>query len=113
MNEEPWHVRRRRELEAAAPVKRKRTEPFVKVPMWWAEAAAKAARSPATLVIIELLYLAWKTRSATFPMANLRLRQRGVSREIKRRVLRDLEHGGVISIERLPRKAPVVTLIGL
>jgi len=81
--------------------------------MWSIEAAARAARSPATLVIIELLYLAWKTRGTTFPVANLRLRQRGASKEIKRRVLRDLERGGVILVERRPRKAPVITLIGL
>ena len=40
MDDEPWHARRLRELEAAAPAKRKRTvEPFVKVPLWWTAAA--------------------------------------------------------------------------
>ena len=33
MEDEPWHVRRRRELEAMAPAKRKKVEPFVKVPL--------------------------------------------------------------------------------
>jgi hypothetical protein len=33
MDDEPWHIRRRRELEAAAPVKRKKAEPFVRVPL--------------------------------------------------------------------------------
>ena len=34
-----WTARRSRELEAAAPVKRKKkVEPFVKVPLWWIEA---------------------------------------------------------------------------
>jgi hypothetical protein len=30
MQDEPWHVKRLRELEAAAPVKRKKVEPFRK-----------------------------------------------------------------------------------
>jgi hypothetical protein len=37
----------------------------------------------------------------------------GVSREIKRRVLRDLERGGLITVERPIRKTPIVTLVGL
>ena len=67
---EPWHVRRLRELEAAVPVKRKKTEPFVKVPLRWIEAAAKATGSPTTMLLIELLRLRWKTQSDTFPLPN-------------------------------------------
>jgi len=111
MDEEPWHVRRRRELEAAAPTKRKRAEPFVKVPLWWIEAAAKATRSPATLVMIELLHAAWKAKSPTFPLPNGRLQRLGVNRETKRRVLRTLEEGGLIRVKRPSRKTPIVTLL--
>jgi hypothetical protein len=113
MDEEPWHVRRRRELEAAGPTKRKRAEPFVKVPLWWIEAAAKATRSPATLVMIELLHVAWKAKSLTFPLPNGRLQRLSVSRETKRRVLRALEQGGLIRVARPPRKTPIVTLVSL
>ena len=51
MNTEPWHIRRKIELEAAAPMKRKKVEAFVKVPLWWITTAADAtgARSPASL----------------------------------------------------------------
>ena len=45
MQDEPWYVQRRRELEAAAPVKRKKIEPFVKVPLWWITAATKATNN--------------------------------------------------------------------
>jgi hypothetical protein len=113
MQDEPWHVKRLRELEAAAPVKRKKVEPFVKVPLWWIAAAAKAARSPRTLVLVELLRASWKARSPTFPLANVRLAKLGVSRETKREVLRDLEGAGLIMVERPGRKSPVVTLISL
>jgi hypothetical protein len=113
MDEEPWHVRRRRELEAAAPTKRKLAEPFVKVPLWWIEAAAKATRSPATLVMIELLHVAWKAKNPTFPLPNGRLQRLSVSRETKRRVLQALEQGGLIRVARPPRKTPIVTLVSL
>jgi len=111
MEEEPWHVRRKRELEAAAPIKRKKAEPFVKVPLWWIAAAAKATRSPATVVCIELLHSALKAKSPTFPLPNGRLQRLGVNRETKRRILRTLEEGGLIRVERPPRKTPIVTLL--
>src|SRR5262249_44424802 len=79
-------------VSAAAPPRvgraRKASDRFVKVPLWWIETAAKDIRSPATLVLIELLYAAWKAKSSTFPLPNGRLKKLGVSREIKRRVLR-------------------------
>jgi hypothetical protein len=90
-----------------------RAEPFVQVPLWWIEIAAKRIKSPATLVLIELLYAAWKAKSSTFPLPNVRLQRMGVSREIKRRVLRDLERNGVILVGRKPRRTPIITLIGL
>jgi len=116
MQDEPWHIKRLRELEAAAPKKRKRgkkAEPFVQVPLWWIEIAAKDARSPTTLVLIELLYASWKAKSPTFPLPNGRLNKLGVSRDVKRRVLRNLERRPVIIVERHPRKTPIITLIGL
>jgi hypothetical protein len=112
MQDEPWHVKRLREFVAAAP-KHKKTERFVRVPLWWIETAAKDARSPTTLVLIELLYAAWKAKSSTFPLPNGRLKSLGVSREVKRRVLRDLERRPVILVKRSPGKTPIITLIGL
>lgn len=50
-------ARRMQELEAATPIKRKKVELFVKVPLWWIETAAKATKSPTTVVLIELLRL--------------------------------------------------------
>jgi hypothetical protein len=90
-----------------------RSEPFVKMPLWWAETAARAIRSPATLVLVELLRAHWKTKSMTFPLSNVRLRKLGVSRDVKRRVLHDLERAGLITVERPINKSPVVTLVKL
>jgi hypothetical protein len=70
MDDEPWYVKRRRELEARAPVKRKKVEPFVKVPLWWIAEAAKATNNRKALVAVELLHAHWKTKSLCFPLPN-------------------------------------------
>jgi hypothetical protein len=86
----------------------------VKVPLWWIEQAAKLARSPATLVLIELLRAKFKARSSTFTLSNARLRKLGVSREIKRRVLRNLARGPdrMVVTEQTGKQASRITLIG-
>jgi hypothetical protein len=56
------------------------------------------------------LRASWKTRSTTFPLANVRLKRVGVSRKIKARVLRDLERAGLIAVERRRGKTPTITL---
>lgn len=99
--------------QRSASPKRKKPEPFVQVPWWWIKMAAKAASSPATLVLVELLYARWKAKSSTFSLPNSRLKALGVSRDVKRRVLRDLERRQVILVKRSARKTPIITLIGL
>jgi hypothetical protein len=114
-------MRRGRRIEVetihpdTAPTKKrhKTSEPFVKVPLWWIAAAAKATRSPATVVCVELLHASWKAKSPTFPLPNGKLQRLGVTRETKRRVLRSLEQEGLVRVVRLPRKTPIVTLISL
>jgi hypothetical protein len=114
VDEEAWYVKRRRELEAMAPTKRKKkAEAFVKVPLWWAEAAANATDTPVLLVLMELLRRHFKTHNLTFPLPNGRLQKLGVSRDVKRRVLHNLERAGLITVERRPNKSPIVTLVSL
>jgi hypothetical protein len=108
-----WAKRRLAELEAAAPKRAKKVEPFVKVPLWWIKAAAMATASPTALVLIELLRLRWSTKTSTFQLPNGRLQKMGVSREVKRLALGNLERAGLISVKRQPRKTPTVTLIAL
>jgi hypothetical protein len=111
MDDEPYYVRRLRELEALAPVKRKKPEPFVKVPLWWAKRMAAVTHTKRALVGIVLLHTAWKTKCATFPLPNGQLANLGVSRQTKRRALADLERAGLITVERPLRKTPIVTLV--
>ncbi len=86
MNE--WAEKRLQELKAAAPVKRKKADPFVKVPLWWAEAAAKATRT-----------------------LKAKLEKKGVARETKRRALRELELAGLIKVTWRRGKTPDVTIV--
>jgi hypothetical protein len=109
-----WAKRRLAELHAAAPVKRKKTEPpFVKVPLWWAAEAAKATDTVKVIVWIELLHRSWKTKRATVSLPNGKLEKAGVSRFVKYRVLRKLEAAGLITFEWRCGKNPLVTLIVL
>jgi hypothetical protein len=91
--------------------KRKRAGQFVKVPLWWAEQAARATGTPKAFLWIWLLHLAWKARSNTFPLPNKQLYARGVHRNTKTRTLRELEAAGLIRVERRARKSPMVTLL--
>ncbi len=107
-----WATRRMTELLAAAPVKRKnKKDAFVKVPLWWIEAAAKATRTPQVFVCVWLLHLAWKAGRATFPLPNDRLVKGGVDRRMKRKVLAGLEKAGLIAVDRRHGKTPIVTLM--
>jgi DNA-binding transcriptional ArsR family regulator len=113
MDDEPWHVRRLRELEAAVPKQRRKVEPFVKVPLWWAKQMAAATHTKRALVGIVLLHTAWKTKWTTFPLPNGQLAKLDVSPDTKNRALRDLERAGLITVARPSRKTPIVTLVVL
>jgi ribosomal protein S19E (S16A) len=91
----------------------RKAEPFVKVPLWWITAAAKATRTPGAVVLIYLLHAQWKAKRATFGLPNGALKKAGASREMKRRVLRQLEAAGLITVERRHGKTPKVTVVVL
>lgn len=89
----------------------KPADKFVKVPLWWAEQAARATGTPKAFVWVWLLHLAWKAKSNTFPLPNGQLRSHGVHRNTKQRALRELEAAGLIQVSRADRRTPVVTLL--
>ena len=91
----------------------RKAELFVKVPLWWAAAAAKATRTPGAVVWIYLLHAQWKAKRATCTLSNGELKKAGASREVKRRVLHQLEAAGLITVERRPGRAPRVTFVVL
>jgi hypothetical protein len=104
--DDPPHVKAR-----AAKRAKRREEAFAMLPLEWAADAAKAIKMPRTMVLVLLQYMAWKTKSQTFPLPNGLLAQYGVSRELKRRVLAKLEASGLIEIERQGKQNPTITLL--
>jgi hypothetical protein len=83
------------------------------VPLWWAEQASQALRTPQAMLLVWLIHLAWEARSPTFRLPNSRLRDRGVSRGIKLRALRKLEKAGLVQVAWKKGKSPTVTLLYL
>src|SRR5262245_59991043 len=73
----------------AKPSKVRQTEAqlFVKVPLTWASAAAKAIGSHQSFVMIWILHVAWKTLSQTVTLSNAALAKYGIDRKAKRRAL--------------------------
>ena len=92
-------------------LRRRRPDPFVKVPLKWAAAATKATKTPQTLVWVLLLHEAWRTKGSAFSLSNAKLAKYGISREVKRRALAALETAGLITVDRHHGRAPVVTLL--
>jgi len=89
----------------------KRQNEFARVPLQLAGEITKHTNTQSAMVWILLLYLAWKNKSATFPLSNTIVARYGVSREIKRRMLKKLETAGLIKVEWRPSKSPIVTLM--
>ncbi|WP_426609322.1 hypothetical protein [Bradyrhizobium sp. McL0616] len=95
------------------PSRARKRDTFVQVPLWWAEQAAAATRTPQAMVWIWLLHLSWREHNATFKLPNERLATRGVSHDAKRRALHKLEAAGLIQVTRERGKSPMVTLLHL
>jgi hypothetical protein len=103
--------RRLAELNAAAPAKRKKTSPFAVVSLPAAANAFAVANCPKATLWLWLLHQTRKTGKRTVAVPNGAVAKYGVSREIKRRALRQWEAAGLIAIEQRSRKTPLVTLL--
>jgi hypothetical protein len=106
-----WAKQRLAELEAATPLKRKRTEPFAVLQLSRAAAAFTAINCPKAAVWLWLEHQVRKTQCRTVAVPNSALAKLGVSRKVKNLALRQLEAAGLIAIERRPRATPKVTLL--
>jgi hypothetical protein len=104
-------AKRLADLKAAAPKKKQKTEPFAKMPLWFAKAAADATDTPKMLVIVETLHQRFKTGRNTFPLRGTRLKKWGVGRWTKYRTLSELEAAGLIKVDRQRGKTPIITLL--
>jgi hypothetical protein len=98
-------------LSTAKPPKpKKKRERFVCVPWSWVEKLS-GARGQTLRVAIVLLHLHWKAQGRPVKLANGKLQSDGISRRAKWRALLELESLGLISIERRPKKSPVIQIL--
>jgi hypothetical protein len=105
-----WAKQRMAELEAAAPVERRRRELFIKVPLKLMEVAGKTLTSRAVHVLILLLHMSFEAHSPTFACPNGFLARHGISRTKKCRALAELAAAGFITVSWRPRRSPIVTI---
>jgi hypothetical protein len=85
----------------------KRRGQFVKVPWTWVE-RLNGAGGQTYRVALCLLYLHWKANGEPIKLANGMLRIDGISRYSKWKALGDLERRGLVTVERRPRRSPLV-----
>jgi hypothetical protein len=87
----------------------KRRQHFVQVPWAWVERLVGAPGQTYRLALM-LLYQHWKRKGEPVKLANGMLKIDGVSRASKWRALADLERRGLVTVERRPRRSPLVHL---
>lgn len=98
------------ETRAVAPRKiERRHEHFVMVPWTWVEALSGATGQTWHLAM-HLLYLRWKGKGAPIKLANGMLKIDRISRASKWRALAELERRGLITVERRPKRSPLIRL---
>jgi hypothetical protein len=93
------------------PGRKSKQEDFTLLQLQWAADTAKAANTPGAMVWILMNYMAWKTKSTTFPLSNMLLARYGVSRYAKYRILTSLEKAGRIKIQHRNKQVWLVTLL--
>src|SRR5258706_16296729 len=99
------------ELWAVVPTKiKKRRQHFIRVPWGWYE-RLKDADGQTYRVALYLLYLHWKGNGEAIKLPNGMLAIDGVPPTSKRRALSDLERRGLITVERRPKKTPIVRAV--
>ena len=95
-------------------VRKSDSDRFVKLPVWLAVRASEVCNSPALLLILtHMLDRSWEEDNRTFKLTNGWLEKRGVTRWVKNRVLRDLEAGRLIMVDRTNCRSPAVTFVVL
>jgi hypothetical protein len=85
--------------------------PYIQITKDEAAAGFQALGCPAAIVWLEIIYLAWKTKSTTVVLPNKELEALGVSRWAKGRALSRLEKAKLIRVVQVGKKAPRVTLL--
>jgi hypothetical protein len=96
------------EARVATRKERKRRETLVQTP--WKTVDKMRGVNHTWWILMYLQHLHWRNKGNPIKLANGMLGLDGVPREAKRRAIRELERRGLITVERHPRKSPVIRL---
>ena len=80
------------------------------VPWSWVERLAKARFTATYRVALHILYRHWKGGGESFTLSNGAVAMEGVGRRAKWRALGELERLGLITVERRPRRTPLIAV---
>jgi hypothetical protein len=95
----------------AARPKKKWQRRFIKFPWEWADRLKETNRGATYRLALLLVYEHWRTGGRPILLSNTAAKKEGLSRYSKWRALLELEHLGLIVLERRPRKSPRIKLI--
>jgi hypothetical protein len=84
---------------------RRKRQKFVQVPWDWVD-RLEGASGKTCLLALRLLWLNWRYNSGEIRLANKSIGR--MERRTKYRALADLERRGLISIQRRPRRSPLI-----
>jgi hypothetical protein len=84
---------------------------FVIVPMAWVRQLQKASGTSTYRLALYLLFCHWKNGGSAITGSNLAVAEAGISRRQKWRALTELEHLGLIHLERRGGRSPMVTVL--
>jgi LmbE family N-acetylglucosaminyl deacetylase len=90
---------------------RRQRQHFVKVPWRWVERLAKARHIATYRVALHVLYRHWKGGGLPFALSNTAVAGEGVRPRRKWEALQELEHLGLVTVERRRRRSPRITVI--
>jgi hypothetical protein len=87
---------------------RSKSRSFIMVPVAWVERLGSCRSRAVYVLMLHLLRREFQEKGKPFPLGNDALGQGAASRFAKRRALLKLEEVGLISVERRPRKSPMI-----
>ena len=94
-----------------APPKHPTLAQFIVIPDGWLDALDAVSGRHAHRLMLRLMRVSWRRKSATIKVTNKLFRGYRLDRHTKSQTLRRLEQAGLISVEWRTRKSPLVTIL--
>jgi hypothetical protein len=79
--------------------------------MVWVQQLQKASCTSTYRLALYLLFYHWKNGGSAITVSNVAVAEYGISRRQKWRALTELEHLGLIHLERRGSRSPMVTVL--